>query len=127
MLYRDMAVMAAACSIIISITFCQPSVFTSTPACAATPWNPPLHPSFQTADALACRDVVNPWLHGVHGEGLVCDEAKGGLPAITPHIVACRGPPTPQPALQDLHVCTFLAKPCCKCRGCCTGAHVMQA
>ena len=39
-LYCDIAVMAAACSMIISMTFCQPSVFTSTPACAATPWIP---------------------------------------------------------------------------------------
>ena len=36
--------MAAACSMIISITPCQPSVFTSTPACAATPGHPSLIP-----------------------------------------------------------------------------------
>ena len=46
--------MAAACSMIISITFCQPSVFRSTPACAWTPLEQSLpaymHP-FRTVEA----------------------------------------------------------------------------
>ena len=47
--------------------------------------------------AMSAEDHDWPCLHGVHGGGLICDEADGALPAIIPHIVACRGSPTPQP------------------------------